>query len=50
MGVAFLLRVIGISEEFMNLNWFDSMEIKLNRDLETAKIKHEKSEKQKAMK
>ena len=43
MGVAFLLRILRIHDEFNSLNWFDSIEIKLNKDLEMAKKKQEKA-------
>jgi len=39
LGVAFLLKVIGIHNEFNSLNWFDSIEIKLTKDIEVAKEK-----------
>lgn len=42
LGVAFLLRVLGIHEEFNSLNWFDSIEIKLKKDIEQAKQKQER--------
>ena len=43
MGVAFLLRILRIHDEFNSLNWFDSIEIKLNKDLDQAKKKQEKA-------
>ena len=39
LGVAFLLKVLNINEEFNGLNWFDSIDIKLSKELEAAKRK-----------
>ena len=34
LGLAFLLRILGINEEFNGLNWFASVETKLNKEIE----------------
>ena len=39
LGVSFLLKVLGITDDFNGLNWFDSVEIKLQKDIERAKEK-----------
>lgn len=39
LGVAFFLRILNVSEEFDTLNWFDSIEMKLNKDREEAELR-----------
>ena len=39
LGVVYLLRILGVQNEFNTLNWFDSIEAKLKRDIEETKNK-----------
>lgn len=41
LGVVYLLKVLGVTDNFNGLNWFDSMEDRLSRE-------QEKNEKRKA--
>jgi len=41
LGIAFLLRIFGIDEAFRGLNWFESIEAKLEKDIDVVKKKHE---------
>lgn len=34
LGIAFLLKIFGIDEQFGGLNWFESIQIKLEKDVE----------------
>jgi len=40
--VAFLLKIFGIDEQFRGLNWFESINIKLEKDIELVTKKQEK--------
>lgn len=42
LGIAFLLKIFGIDEQFNGLNWFDSIRAKLEKDVENIKKKQEK--------
>lgn len=42
LGIAFLLRIFGIDEAFRGLNWFESIEAKLEKDIDVVKKKQEK--------
>lgn len=39
LGVVFLLRVLGVQDDFNSLNWFTSMQAKLARDEKNAEEK-----------
>ena len=42
LGISFLLRIFGIDEQFRGLNWFESIQIKLEHDIELIQKKQEK--------
>lgn len=42
LGVAFLLKIFGIDEAFQGLNWFESIESKLEKDMQVIIKKQEK--------
>ena len=42
LGVAFLLKIFGNDEQFRGLNWFESIKLKLEKDIELVKKKQEK--------
>lgn len=44
LGVAFMLRILGTSDMFNGLNWFDSVNAKFMADLDTAEAKRTKKE------
>lgn len=42
LGCVFLLRILGVSDQFNSLNWFDSVQAKLGIDLKAAEEKRTK--------
>ena len=42
LGLAYMLKILGQTEKFASLNWFDSMLKKLQTDLENADAKEKK--------
>ena len=42
LGVVFLLRILGVQDEFAGLNWFDSVDRKYRRDKKESQKKMEK--------
>lgn len=34
LGIVFMLKILGVTDEFNSLNWFDSIELKLKADAE----------------
>ena len=42
LGISFLLKIFGIDEQFRGLNWFDSIQGKLEKDVELIQKKQEK--------
>jgi hypothetical protein len=42
LGCVFLLRILGVSEQFNSLNWFDSVQAKFAVDLKNAEDKRTK--------
>ena len=42
LGVAFLLKIFGIDGDFKGLNWFESIQIKLEKDMEIIVKKQER--------
>lgn len=47
LGCAFLLKIFGIDEAFRSLNWFESVQIKLEKDIELITKKQERMAKYK---
>jgi hypothetical protein len=39
LGVVYLLRILGVQDEFSGLNWFDSVEAKLQKDRKVSEKK-----------
>ena len=39
LGIVYLLRILGVASEFNTLNWFDSIDAKLRKDVEETKNK-----------
>lgn len=44
LGVVFMLRILGISDDFNSLNWFDSVNAKFTVDLANAETKKTKQD------
>ena len=47
LGVAFLLKIFGIDEAYKGLNWIESIQSKLNEDIELHQKKQERMQKYK---
>jgi hypothetical protein len=44
LGVIFMLRILGINENFNSLNWFDSVSAKFTQDLNNADAKKKRAD------
>jgi hypothetical protein len=49
LGCVFLLKILGVSDDFNTLNWFDSISQKLTADLQAAEAKRNNKSKVKAL-
>ena len=47
LGVAFLLKILGIDEAYKGLNWIESIQSKLNEDIDLHQKKQERMQKYK---